>query len=210
MLVENKITPNASIPEEDKRIISNTIGYLSMMEYTKDLEYLKKDFRIYNDFYNTFGFYRYEENMFNQEAIYMSLNQQSPIMVSGYDALVVANFYFEKDIPNPDNKLCDFKKEGKTYTISKNSLLDSASIWISNDKGEELINVNMKDVFDKFDTPTSKDYQMIKESINADQATFTLENDKATISLVAINLNIEKSNAERPYNGDFYVLVKIK
>lgn len=110
MLQDNKITPNASVPEGNKKIISNTINYLEMMEYTKDIGYLGKDFNLYNNFYDTFGFYRYGENMYGQESVHMSLNQQSPIIISGYDALVVVNFYFEKDNPDSSNKLCDFKK----------------------------------------------------------------------------------------------------
>ena len=210
MLLGNKITPNPSVPEEDKKIISSTLNYLEMMGYTKDITYLGKDFNLYSDFYDTFGFYRYEESMYRQESVYMSLNQQSPITISGYDTLVVVNFYFEKDNPDSSNKLCDFKKSGKTYTISNTNSLDSGKLWLSNDKGEELIQINMKDVFDKFDTSTVGNYQISKDSMTADQATFTQENDNAVISLVALNLNIEKSNSEHPYSGNFYVLVKIK
>lgn len=209
MLSDNTIIPNQSISEEDKRIISSSLGYLEMMGYTKDIKYLRKDFNLYKDFYNTFGFYPYEENVYRQESINMSLNQQSPIIISGYDILIVADFYSDKD-PYPNNKLCDFKKEGKTYTISKLNSLDSSRLWISNENGEELIGVNMKDVFDKFDTSTEGNYQISKNSISADQATYTQENDNGIISLVALNLNIEKSNYEHPYNGNFYVLVKIK
>ena len=211
MLLGNKITPNPSVPEEDKKIISSTLNYLEMMgEYTKDIGYLGKDFNLYNNFYDTFGFYRYGESIYGQESVHMSLNQQSPIIISGYDALVVVNFYFEKDNPDSSNKLCDFKKSDKTYIISNTNTLDSSKMWLSNDNGEELISVNMKDVFDMFDTSTVGNYQISKDSLTSDQATFTLENDKAIISLVALNLNIEKSNSEHPYSGDFYVLVKIK
>lgn len=210
MLKDNKIIPNASVPEEDKKTISNTINYLEMMGYTKDIGYLGKDFNLYNNFYDTFGFYQYGESIYGQESVHMSLNQQSPIIISGYDALVVANFYFEKDNPDSSNKLCDFKKSGKTYVISNTNTLDSSKMLLSNDNGEELISVNMKDVFDMFDTSTVGNYQINKDSLTADQSTFTLENEKAIISLVALNVNIEKSNSQYPYSGDFYVLVKIK
>ncbi|BCZ46169.1 DUF4153 domain-containing protein [Clostridium gelidum] len=210
MLLDNKITPNPSVSQEDKKIISSTLNYLEMMGYTKNIDYLGKDFNLYNDFYDTFGFYQYEESMYRQESVHMSLNQQSPIIISGYDALVVLNFYFEKDNPTPSNKLCDFKSSGKTYTISNINSFDSGKLWLSNDKGEELISVNMKDVFDMFDTSAQGNYQISKDSMTADNSTFTKENDNAIISLVALNINIQKSNSEHPYSGDFYVLVKIK
>lgn len=210
MLLDNKITPNLSIPEEDKKIISATINYLVMMGYTKDIAYLGKDFNLYSDFNDTFGFYPYEENMYTQESVHMSLNQESPVIISGYDALVVVSFNLNRNNPDPNNSSYDFKKEGKTYTISKSDSLDSGKLWLSNDKNEELIQVNIKDVFDKFDTSTVGNYEISKNLVTADQATFTQENDNAVVSLIALNLNIEKSNSAHQYSGDFYVLVKIK
>lgn len=210
MLLDNKITPNQSIPEEDKKAISSTINYLVMMGYTKDIAYLGKDFDIYNDFNDTFGFYPYEEKLYIQESFHMSLNQESPVIISGYDSLVVMSFNLNRDKPDSNNRTYDFKKEGKTYTISKNDFTDSGNLWLSNDKNEELIQINIKDVFDKFDTSEDGNYGISKNLVTPDQATFTQENDNAVISLVAINLNIEKSNSAYQYNGDFYVLIKIK
>lgn len=210
MLVDNKITPNPSISDEDKKIISTTMDYLEMMGYTKKIEYLGKDFNLYRDFYITFGFYRYEDNIYRQDNIFISLNRQSPINISGYDTLVVTDFYIGKDNTNSNNKLCVFEKAGNKYNLSINYSLNSSYIWLSNDKDEELIRINMKDVFDKFESSTSGNYPISKDSINPEQATFTQENDKAAISLVALNINIQKSNFENPYNGEFYVFVKIK
>lgn len=210
MLVDNKITPNSSISDEDKKIISTTMNYLEMMGYTKKIEYLGKDFNLYRDFYNTFGFYRYEDNIYRQDNIYMSLNRQSPINISGYDTLVVTDFYIGKDSTNSNNKLCDFEKAGHNYTLSINYSLDSSDIWLSSDRNEELMRIHIKDVFDKFDTSVSGNYPISKDSISPEQATFTQENDRAVISLVALNINIEKSNFEHPYNGEFYIFVKIK
>jgi hypothetical protein len=144
------------------------------------------------------------------ESIHMSLNQQSPIIISGYDALLVASFNLDGNSKDPTNKLGDFKKAGKTYTLSKITSLNSGNLWLSNDKNDELIQVNIKDVFDKFDTSTGENYQISKNLVTPDQATFTEENDKAIISLVALTLNIEKSKSDHFYSGDFYVLVKIK
>lgn len=210
MLIDNKITPNPSISDEDKKIISTTMNYLEMMGYTKKIEYLGKDFNLYRDFYNTFGFYRYEDNIYRQDNIFLSLNRQTPINISGYDTLVVTDFYIGKDGTNSANKLCDFEKAGHNYTLSINYSLDSSDLWLSNDRSEELIRIHIKDVFEKFETSVSGKYPISKESVSPEQATFTQENNKAIISLVALNINIEKSNFEHPYNGEFYILVKVK
>ncbi|MBP8031684.1 MAG: DUF4153 domain-containing protein, partial [Acetobacterium sp.] len=95
MLENNTVSPNAAVSEADKKIISDSVNYLAMMEYTKEIPYLGEDFDLYEDFYNTFGFYRYEENPYRQDSVYLNLNQQSPIDISGYETFVVANFYVE-------------------------------------------------------------------------------------------------------------------
>jgi hypothetical protein len=210
MLVDNKINPNPSISDKDKKIISTTLNYLEMMGYTKKIEYLGEDFNSYRDFYNTFGFYSYEDNIYTQDNIYISLNRQLPINISGYDTLVVTDFYIGKDNTNSNNKLCNFEKAGHNYTLSINYSLDSSDLWLSNDKNEELMRIHIKDVFEKFDTSVSGNYPESKNSISPEQATFTQENDRAVISLVALNINIEKFNFEHPYNGEFYILVKVK
>jgi hypothetical protein len=76
--------------------------------------------------------------------------------------------------------------------------------------GQELMRINMQEVFDHFDTSQGGSYQVSKDYMNADEAMFTVENDKAKISMIAIFLAIEKSEAETTYNADFYVLVQIK
>jgi hypothetical protein len=210
MLIDNKITPNPSISDEDKKVISTTLNYLEMMGYTKKIEYFGNDFNLYKDFYNTFGFYRYEDDIYRQDNIYISLNRQLPINVSGYDTLVVTDFYIGKDNSNSNSKLCNFEKAGHNYTLSINYSLESSDLWLSDDKNEELMRIDVKNVFEKFDTSISGNYPESKNSVSPEQATFTEENDRAIISLVALNINIEKSNIEHPYNGEFYILVKIK
>lgn len=210
MLLNNKIIPNPSIPEEDKKVISTTLNYLTIMGYTKDITYLSKNFNLYNDFYSTFGFNLYEESVYEQDSVHISLNQESPIPISGYDALAVVSFNLNRNNSDSNNRPYNFKKDGKTYTISKNSSSGSSKLCLSNDKGENLLQININDVFNKFDTSSEENYPAGKNLVTADQVTFTQENDNAVISLIALNLNIEKSNQYYQYSGDFYVLVKIK
>lgn len=213
-LVENKmlendiVSPSATISEVDKKIISDSVSYLAMMEYTKAVPFLGEKFDIYEDFYTTFGFYRYEENPYRQDSIYLNLDQQSPIDISGYETFVVANFYVE-DI-KLDAVITEFEQNGKTYRLSREKEAAPGLLILSDETGTELIRIDMKDVFNHFDTSQGGDYQISKDFMSADEATFTQENDKAIISLVAMYLAIEKSGLEPLYNGDFYVLVHIK
>ena len=69
MLENNQIKANASISDKDKEIITNSMSYLSRMEYTNKIEWLPDDFNMYEDFSDTFGFeefYPEREDMENQ------------------------------------------------------------------------------------------------------------------------------------------------
>lgn len=208
MLENNTIRPNASASEADKKIISDSVNYLVMMEYTTDISYLGADFDVYEDFYNTFGFYRYDENPYRQDSVYLNLNQQSPLNISGYETFVVANFYTMDEKMDPI--ICNFESAGKTYTLSRAKTGAAGALVLTNPDGQELMQIDMKDVFDQFDTSQSGNYKISKDFMNADEATYTEENDQAVISLVAMFVAIEKSGSEPLYNGDFYVLIHIK
>lgn len=208
MLENDSIHPNPSISEGDKKIISDSVNYLAMMEYTKTVPYLGVDFNIYEDFYTTFGFYRYEENPYRQDSIYLNLDQQSPLDISGYEIFVVANFNAED--PKLATRITEFEQNGKTYRLSREKTAAPGMLILSDENGSELMRIDMKAVFNHFDTSQGGSYQISKDSMSAEEATFTQENNKAVMSLVAMSLTIEKSGLEPLYNGDFYVLVHIK
>ncbi|WP_170253880.1 DUF4153 domain-containing protein [Acetobacterium paludosum] len=208
MLQNDQIIPNASLSEEDKQVISNSMNYLVMMEYTNGISYLGKDYDPNEDFYHIFGFYQYEQNMYGKSSIYLALDQQSPISISDYDIFVMVSFYFQDDKEGP--KVCDFEKAGKTYTLLKDTSTHPGTLRLSDEDGQELISVNLQDVFNYFDTTNGASNQINKGFLSVDQATVTQENDKVVFSLVAVNVNIDKSSMEQPYSGDFYVLIKIK
>lgn len=208
MLENNIISPNSSLSETDKKIISDTVNYLAMMEYTKEISFLGIDFNLYEDFYDTFGFYRYEENPYGQDSVYLSLNQQSPIDISAYQTFVMANVYTQDEKMEP--VICNFDSNGKSYTLSREKNSEAGVLVLTEATGRELMRINMKEVFDYFDTSQGGNYQISKDFLNAEEAIYTRENDRAVLSLVAVFLAIEKSGEETRYNGDFYVLISIK
>ena len=208
MLENDQIKPNGLVPEGDKKIISDSINYLAMMEYTKGLPYLDKDFDVYDDFYDVFGFYRYEENPYRQDSLYLSLNQQSAIDISDYEIFLVVNFYSQDQ--NQDPIISTFESEGKVYTLKWDKTLSPGRLILSDETDSELIGIDMKAVFDRFDTTQGDNYQVSKNFLSADQATFTQANDEAVISLIAMFLGIDKSGTQPYYSGDFYVLVQIR
>ena len=204
MLENNTIMPNASISDKDKQTITNAINYLSMMEYIDRIEWLPVDFNSYNydDFYDTFGFNPYEKPGNINQSIYLNLEEQTPIEITGYDTFVSS--YVDEPF-NEDMKIGDFEKSGKNYTLIKSATKDQVHIKLIGENSEELISFKTKEIFDKF-----SEYNSTKGLITTEEATFTKENEQAKMTIVVQNITIEKSS-NRPYNGAaVYIFVKIK
>jgi hypothetical protein len=209
MLKDNEVIASTSVSKEDRKAISGTVNYLGRMDYTESINYLGEDFDLYEDFYDTFGFYRYEEGSYKQESLYLNLDREFPIDISGYDNFVIVSF---DDVPEDqfEPEVWTLDKSGKTYTLSKKQTPKPGRLSLKEEAGQELMVINMQAVFDTFDILSEEEYQILRDSVPADQVTFTQENDQAKISLVAAYLSIDKSDLEPMYTGDFYVLIKIK
>ena len=203
MLDNNIIKPNASIPDEDKKAIAKAINYLSMMDYTGKVEWLQDDFKVYEDFYKTFGFNEYEVPGNINQGVYLGIEQQTQIDITGYDNFV----YFHVNIPdsNTNDKIWDIVKSGKNYTLTKNTTQDQCDIYLMGENKKELIRFSTREIFDKF-----YDYNTSKGLISVEQASFSNENDLAKITFVVQNLNIDKTPNQVYYGADIYAFVKIK
>ncbi|WP_413299552.1 DUF4153 domain-containing protein [Bacillus sp. 1P10SD] len=203
MLKNNKIKPKESIPVKDKKTITNSIYYLDNMGYTKEIAWLPKDFKVYEDFTETFGFKEYQDPVdtdFNQP-VYVNLDSSAPIPITGYDTFIQTdiNIYDKQQ----NQKICVIKKDGKTYTLLKDFNKDRVDIKLKGENASDLFTFNTKEIYDKF-----YNYKAMKEQISVDEATFTKENDLVKITVVVQNLNIDKQNNQ--YDAFLFVFVQIK
>ncbi|MGG3467068.1 DUF4153 domain-containing protein [Neobacillus pocheonensis] len=201
MLEKNKIKPNANISNQDKKIITNAIQYLYMMEYTKEIDWLPDDFNAYEDFNDTFGFREYQEPQDSEHPIYLSIKQTNPINITGFDTFV------QTDISTYDKNTLEFdafEKAGKKYILSKDYKKDQAIFTLKGDNNRELISFNTQEIYDKFyDFPSNKDLLALKD------ATLSKENDAAKITIVVQSVTIDKQNPQNN-NALLYVFVQIK
>ncbi|MEH7109053.1 DUF4153 domain-containing protein [Bacillus sp. JJ1764] len=198
MLEDHKIKPNSHISDKDKLRITNAVQYLYMMGYTKNIDWLPKDFNAYNDFYETFGFKEYQKPADYVQSIYLSMKQPTPIDITGHDIFVQTDL---NSAENPSNAIiCHIKKSGKTYTLVK----DQHALKLTGADDSELISFKTTQIFDKFDQ-----YQTSNGELTPDEATFTTENSRAKLTIVVQNINIEKQYKQ--YNDAFlFVFVEIK
>lgn len=207
MFENNQIQANASISDQDKEIITNTVSYLSMMEYTKRIEWLPDDFNMYEDFSNTFGFDMYDSQpgAMENQSVYVSLDNQSPMTfdISQYNAFVK----YTLDLQNMsiDNKIADIEKLGKHYSLVHKATDGKLDIKLMEDNHKELISFNTQEVFDHFKNRNTR-----KEVISVKEATFSKENEHAKMTVVVQNLNIEKVNNPPSYYAELYIFVEIK
>ena len=209
MLEEDTITPNSHLSNEDKKTITNAMSYLNTMDYTKELAWLPKDFDYYEDFSDTFGFREYYESDKLNESVYVSLEPNTSISITGYDTFVYSNIYFYSNEPankaNNEENLVTFEKGGDRFSLMKVMTEDQSLYKVYNEHQEELIYFDTKVILDKF-----YDFPVSKERLPIEEATFTAENENASLKVVAQNVNIDKMKNDTNYMMDLYIFVKVK
>lgn len=198
MLKNNKIQPNASISDRDKKMITNAVDYLYMMGYSKNMNWLPADFNAYQDFDTTFGFKRYQESTAANEMVFLRLKQPSPIPITGFDTFVQTEIHSGG---HGTETICEMKKAGETYALFNDQ---QNQIILTEKNGGELIRFNTQEIFDRF-----KDYSSAEKQMTATEATFTKENDQARLTIVVQDAEVEKQK-QRINNAMLYVFVEVK
>lgn len=201
MLENNQVKPNAAISDQDKEVVTKAMNYLLRMNYQKDVEWLPKDYN-YDDFYPTFGFYEYYEPGDNKEMyIALSLQEKSTVDIAGYDSFIQYHLIMEND---NNEKIADFVKEGKHYSLMTKENNDQVDMILTGENKEELLSIDANEIFKKF-----YGYHSSKYTITPEEATLSKENDKAKMTFVVQQINIQKDHEE--YNSAvLFIFVKIK
>ncbi|MCM3727339.1 DUF4153 domain-containing protein [Neobacillus cucumis] len=201
MLENNKIKPNESVSEKDRRIITNTVQYLDRMGYTKEIAWLPRNFDVYKDFKDTFGFQEYQESGDVNQSVYLTMEPSMPINIEGSDRFIQMDLYpFDN---NGEQKINDFKKAGKTYTLVTDTKGKRIDLRLVGEDRQELIRFNTQEIIDKF-----YHYNATKSMITAEEATFTKENRRAKLTIVVQNVSIEKQANQN--NAGIFVFIQIK
>lgn len=202
MLKDNAIIPNSSIKEEDKKKIVSSVEYLSMMQYTNKVVYMPKDFHVYEDFYNTFGFEAYGQPE-HTRYVTVYLKPEEPINIAGYDVLTRTSINLDE---TSNSKISDIEKAGVKYTLKKEKKGKQYGIILRGSSDEEIIRFSTDEIFSRYLNKNEN-----KSVLSTDEATFTTENDKAKLAVVVQNSNMNISSSDQAYyNAEVYVLVAIK
>lgn len=202
MLENNVIVPDSSISDQDKKKIVSFVEYLSWMGYTDQIDWFPDDFTIYEDFYDTFGFYEYDIPNNENKTVNVFLNSMTPIDIEGYDVLTRTNIHSEE---NMESQICSIQKSGREYTLVKVKTGEKYDIILTDDKNNELIRFNTEDIFSRY-----QNYATDKAEISKDDATFSKENKQIKLTIVVQEAGINYSFDQNFNYADFYILVRFK
>lgn len=198
MLKNNRITPNGSISDQDKKKLVSFIQYLSMMGYTDKITWLPENFTVFEDFYNTFGFHEYDVPQKTNWSISAFLNPSVPIDIAGHD--ILAHTYINSE-ENDRSLICNIEKSGIKYRLEKKKTGEYYDIILS-DHNHERIRFHTADIFSKF-----RGYAIERSELSGEEATFFSKNDQISITIVVKDLTMNASFGQMYYYADFYILV---
>lgn len=202
MLEDNKIKPNSSISDEDKKIIIQSTEYLSINKYSSKIIWLGKDFEIYRDFYNTFGFNQYDTPQTTDSYVSVYFNTNNTVDINGYD--ILAEAYINSEESSSDT-LSTINYSNKSYILTKEKLANQYDIVLYDINKNEIIRFNTDELYSRYEN-----YGQPKEGISEKDATFIIENNKVKVKLLMRNVNINKVSKDKSSNASFYVLIKFK
>ncbi|MBF7097024.1 DUF4153 domain-containing protein [Alkalibacter mobilis] len=207
MLVDDKIVPNASIPDEDKKIIINTSAYIWRMDYFKDVAWLGEGFDYYGKFEKTFGFPMNE--FYDGDKYYANFFRESltGIDVSGYDFIGSMHYY---GFDNNNKELYQMSIAGKTYTWGWKTENDTDSIYFEDADGNELMVYDFDEVITRFDTMFKDDRG--EYPLTDEESIFTEENEEIRLKLVIQYYEIYPrgdNEEESNIHSEFFILVDI-
>lgn len=203
MLKDNIIIPNALLSERDKKKIVLSVEYLDRMGYTDKITWLPKDFTAYEDFYNTFGFYEYEQAKNQNRFIHVFRNSESAINIKGYDVLVHAFINFDD---NRETKICQIDKAGKNYILNKVKEGDGYDFaLVQENQNQEIIRFSTQEIFSRY-----RSYVVEKSELSNEEATFSVENEEAKLTLVVQEANMDASLNQRNNFATLDILISIQ
>ncbi len=200
MLSEGVIIPRSDISEEDKEAIIKSIDYIIRMGYDKKLPYLSTYTGTY-EFERTFGFAQYGGADSVYQSFYISRNTEEPVSISGFDKMLQLNIYNA----SPEIVSSLFEINGASYVIRYTNRTGVGQfITLEGADGGEILSFDTDEIYERFKEASEKISRPTKDM------TFTRENEKAVITLVANSVSGSEGTAGSDLSADLLVFIRIK
>lgn len=202
MLRENQIMKVSTISDADKSLIISSVQYLARMKYTEEINWMPKDFDVYEDFYDTFGFYEYDTVIDKGKSVTVFLGEQEVIQLTDFD-------YMAHTYINPNETMIPViyavTHDGIKYTLEKRKTIDNYELVLSDEDKNELIVFDTKEISDRYESYTEENRDLSQE-----EATFYMENEKIGMSVVVQQSSMYYSDNDMTYFSDIYIFINFK
>ncbi|HKM33630.1 MAG TPA: DUF4153 domain-containing protein [Lachnospiraceae bacterium] len=202
MLKGNKISKVSTISNDDKYQIISAVQYLERMKYTEKISWMPKDFDVYEDFYNTFGFYEYDAVIDKNRSVTVFLGEQEAIQLTDFEYM--AHTYINSN-ETMKPLICAITHDGIQYTLEKRKIKDNFELVLSDENKNELIVFDTKEIFDRYQSYAVEDKELTQE-----EATFYGENEKIGMSVVVQESSLYYSDTDMTYFSNFYIFLNFK
>ncbi|SIO01464.1 protein of unknown function [Carnobacterium alterfunditum] len=205
MLEGNSIIPNADIPKEDKIKISQTIHYLTSMDYSKEIAFLEPyDQELIYQFEEVVGFkpiydgIDFVSNQLTQDSYHATLdwNENQLISIEGYDKMVAYSYYDSNEI-----SAIDFKVEDSAYTIGSEVEDEQTNLVLTDENDKTILSIDLQETMEQIATTTQT-----KTLLTVEEATVITGNEQAEMKLVFRAIDFYNNQ----YNSEFYLFIDIK
>ncbi len=201
MLSGHRITPNPDLSDKEKQRIVSSIEYLDWMQYTDEISWLE-DYSSSRDFQQTFGFPRYGNTRAEYRSLYLYLNPEHMIGITGYDYLHSIHLSDRGDI----RREAAFRKKEVNYYLDYERSGEITYLLLKEEE-TELLRLSFNDILNQFNTGRTDSFS---DEITEEQARFTVESDRAILTLTIRTINIDYWQEESSWYSDAYLLIRIK
>ncbi len=194
MLEDDEIIPNGNVSEDDRIRISQSVSYLYNMGYLDQLSFMPEDFRMYSDFFDTFGFNEYSDYQNGEfRDFYVNYDYSRPFDVSGYDFVRTMSLYEDGYFES-----ANFTDGIETYHFE----LEGMNLVFMDKAGSVAITFNLDEIM--------TEVEAMPNGMFSEEKSFEAENDVVKVKLILTNAQIMYYGADRSYYVDFFVAVKFK
>lgn len=204
MLINNEIVKKDALSKEDKKKIADATRYLYQMDALNEAEFLPV-IEGYPDIYTVYGFNEYE---YVDEYQYVNIVLKPNASINVTDYHVFLDTYLNLfDVSNETNVVSEFNHNGSSYKLMKVKSDVASDILLVDSNNTELIRIGEEDIINHF-----KDYTLEYNELTSEEATITVENENAKVSIIVKNLFYSK-NSESVKNFkemNCYVLIYLK
>lgn len=208
LLQNNQLIPNKEVSLEDKEIITELVTYLAGLGFTDELSYLPKDFEVYEDFDETFGFtMTYPgDNSYQNNGKFAYLEDEYSMVqyIQEEDMFTRQYSSFNKEDKNDLLEEISFSID-QEYTVIRKVENQKLVLEVLDANSQPLIIVDATEVFDQvFD-----DRANVNQTVNLndlEDASFVEENERVKLRFVVISIE----DTPDYYSTDFYLFIDIK